>query len=167
MATTRGEFHLHPEIYESQFLPYTGVTDMVMNAIFWSPAMPQLFTKEDMKSPSFNIKVIADISCDIDGAIPATIRSTTIEDPVFGYDPQTGKKCKPFSPQSIDIMAVNNLPNEVPREASIEFGNNLIEKVMPELLKSKSDILKHATIAKNGRLTQGFEYLTDYVLKTN
>lgn len=162
-----GEFHLHPEIYESQFLPYTGVTDMVMNAIFWSPAMPQLFTKEDMKSPSFNIKVIANISCDIDGAIPATIRSTTIEDPVFGYDPQTGKECKPFSPQSIDIMAVNNLPNEVPREASIEFGNNLIEKVIPELLKSKSDILKHATIAKNGRLTQGFEYLTDYVLKTN
>jgi alanine dehydrogenase len=111
--------------------------------------------------------VIADISCDIDGAIPATIRSTTIEDPVLGYDPQTGKECKPYSPNGIDVMAVNNLPNELPREASIDFGNNLISKIMAEFILPKSDILKRATIAKNGRLAQGFEYLTDYALNTN
>lgn len=159
----RTDFHLRPENYESVFLPYTKVTDLLMNAIFWSPTMPQLFSNADMKSPSFNTKVIADISCDINGSVPATIRYTTIEDPVFGYDAQTETECAPYYAKGITVMAVSNLPNELPREASVEFGNNLNEKIMPEFLKPQSDILKRATIAKNGRLMPNFEYLTEYV----
>ena len=160
----RSEFHTHPELYESVFLPYTSAADLIMNSVFWSPSMPQLFTKADMKSSSFHCKVIADLSCDIEGSIPATIRSTTIEDPVFGYDAQTEKECAPYSKSGIDIMAVSNLPNELPREASVEFGEHLINKIMGEFLKPQSNILKRATIIKNGRLTANFEYLTDYVM---
>jgi saccharopine dehydrogenase (NAD+, L-lysine forming) len=163
----RSEFHSHPELYESIFLPYTEVTDLVMNAIFWNPAMPQLFTKNNMKSSSFKIKVIADISCDINGSMPATIRYATIEDPVFGYDPKTEQECAPYSPSGIDVMAVSNLPNELPREASIEFGDNLVSKVMGEFLKPHSSIIQRAIIAENGRLTPNYEYLTDYVLTTS
>ena len=101
---SRDEFHKHPANYTSIFLPYTTVTDLVMNAIFWSPAMPQLFSKEDMKTSAFHPKVIADISCDIDGSIPATIRYSSIEEPVFGYETQIAGKELPPPTQPMALL---------------------------------------------------------------
>jgi saccharopine dehydrogenase (NAD+, L-lysine-forming) len=158
----RNEFHHHPENYISAFLPFTKVTNIFINAIFWDPNAPVFFTKEDMRRHDFKIKVIADVTCDVDGSVPATIRDTTIESPVFGYNPSTEKEDTPYQPQVIDVMAVSNLPNELPREASSEFGDKLIEYVVEELLLEESDIIDRATIAIDGQLTKRFQYLGDY-----
>jgi saccharopine dehydrogenase (NAD+, L-lysine-forming) len=115
-----------------------------------------------MRRHDFKIKVIADVTCDVDGSVPATIRDTTIESPVFGYNPSTEKEDTPYQPQVIDVMAVSNLPNELPREASSEFGDKLIEYVVEELLLEESDIIDRATIAIDGQLTKRFQYLGDY-----
>ena len=159
----RNEFHHRPENYTSAFLPFTKVTNIFINAIFWDPHAPVFFTKEDMRRHDFKIKVIADVTCDVDGSVPATIRDTTIESPVFGYNPSTEKEDTPYQPQVIDVMAVSNLPNELPREASSEFGDKLIEYVVEELLLEQSDIIERATIASNGQLRQRYQYLQDYV----
>ncbi len=160
----REEFHNHPEQYESAFLPFAKVTNLFINSIYWSPNAPQFFEKEDMRSPDFKIKVIADITCDVNGSVPSTIRDTSIENPVFGYNPATENEETPYQPQGIDVMAVSNLPNELPREASAEFGNKLIEYVMEELIEHESNIVERASITKNGKLTPRFDYLSDYIL---
>jgi len=159
----RDDFHKHPENYDSAFSPFTKATDLFINAIFWDPRTPPFFTKKEMRSRDFKIKVIADITCDVNGSVPATIRDTSIEHPIFGYNPVTEKEEVPHQPQVIDVMAVSNLPNELPRESSAEFGNKLIEYVMEELLKPKSDIIDRATITKDGKLTDRFSYLSDYI----
>jgi hypothetical protein len=116
-----------------------------------------------MKSSSFKIKTIADISCDINGSVPATIRATTIENPVMGYNPHTESEELPYQPHVIDIMAIDNLPNELPRDASECFGEKMLSVVVPELLKPYSSMIERATIAQNGKLTDRFAYLSDYV----
>lgn len=161
----RNEFHHHPENYISAFLPFAKVSNIFINAIFWDPKAPLFFTKEEMRRPDFRLKVIADVTCDVNGSVPATIRDSTIENPVFGYNPQTEKEEAPFQPQVIDVMAVSNLPNELPRESSTEFGDKLIEYVVEELLLDESIIIERATIAKNGSLTERFRYLEDYVVE--
>jgi alanine dehydrogenase len=159
---SRSTFHQHPENYISAFLPFTKVTNIFINAIFWDPRAPVFFTKDDMRRPDFKIKVIADVTCDIDGSVPSTIREATIEKPVYGYNPLTEKEDMPFQPQVVDVMAVSNLPNELPRESSVEFGDKLIEYVVEELLHEESDIIERATITKEGKLTKRFQYLNDY-----
>ncbi|HAP02392.1 MAG TPA: alanine dehydrogenase [Bacteroidetes bacterium] len=159
----REEFHLHPELYESAFLPFAKVTNLFLNAIYWHPSAPPFFTKADMRSPDFRIKVIGDITCDVDGSVAATIRDTSIDNPVFGYNPATEKEEAPYQPQVIDVMAVSNLPNELPREASHEFGDKLIEYVVEELVENSSNIIERATIARGGKLLPRFEYLSDYI----
>ncbi len=157
-------FHNNPSEYESKFLKYSKVTDLLINTIYWNPSSPRLFELDDMKRTDFNIKSIADISCDIDGSVPATFKSTTIADPVFGYNPKSGVECNPYTEESIDIMAVDNLPCEMPKDASHEFSHNMISYVMPQLFETpNSAFLQRATIAKNGILTNYFSYLTDYV----
>lgn len=158
----RDDFHKHPQDYVSAFLPFSKVTDLFFNAIFWDPSAPAFFTKEDMRRPDFKIKVIADITCDINGSVPATIRDCTIENPVFGYNPFTEKEEAPFQSHCIDVMAVSNLPNELPRNSSEEFGDKLIDYVVEELLVDGSEIIDRATIARDGKLTSRFSYLQDY-----
>lgn len=117
-----------------------------------------------MKSDDFSIRVIADISCDIPGSIPATLRATTIEDPVYGYHPLTEQESAPYQSHTIDVMAVGNLPCELPFDASIGFGDDLIRSVLPHLLTGKTnEIIDRATIAASGKLMPKFEYLRDYV----
>ncbi|WP_009545152.1 NAD(P)-dependent oxidoreductase [Crocosphaera subtropica] len=158
-------YYKHPEEYDSIFEPYTKVSDMMINGIYWEKGVPTFFSEEDMKKDDFNIKVIADVTCDIapDASIPCTIRPSTIADPIYGYDPNLEKEIKPFQPQSIDIMAVDNLPNELPRDASEDFGNQLIDRVWDELKKPNSQMIYDATIAINGKLNQPYEYLQDFV----
>jgi hypothetical protein len=135
----------------------------MLNAIFWDPRGPRYFSLEEMNSRDFKIAAIADISCDINGSVPATLRATTIAEPVMGYDPVTQKETTPFRPDTIDIMAIDNLPNELPRDASESFGEIMVNVVLPELLKEKSEMIERATIAKDGNLTPKYEYLRDYL----
>ncbi len=160
----KSDFYQHPQEYKSTFLPYAQVCDMMINAIYWDAKIPIFFTREEMKSSRFKIKVIADITCDVDGAIPATIRSTSIEDPVFGWHAVAEKETEAFLPHTIDIMAVGNLPCELPADASEEFGENLLRYVIPYLIyDSNNPIINRATICEKGQLTEKYQYLKDYV----
>jgi saccharopine dehydrogenase (NAD+, L-lysine forming) len=160
----KADFYHNPENYVSTFKQYTQHCDVMLNAIFWNERIPRFFSKEDMKARDFKIKVIADISCDVNGSIPATMKDTTIEDPVFGYHPLSETMEAPFLKNTIDVMAVSNLPCELPYDASIAFGEQLIKYVMGNLLNAKNSRMIHfATIAQNGELTERYKYLKDYV----
>ncbi|MBC8048370.1 MAG: alanine dehydrogenase, partial [Fimbriimonadaceae bacterium] len=158
----REEFHKHADLYECDFNKYITTCDVLINCIFWNPKAPQLFTKDDMRRKDFKIKTIADVSCDVNGGVPSTIRSTTINEPVYGYDVNTESEIAPYIPEAIDIMAIDNLPNELPRSASEEFGKLLIASVWEELFKENSRMIYEATICKNGKLNEPFLYLSDY-----
>ena len=160
---SREHFHLHPEQYECKFLPYPVVSDILMNGVYWEQDVPRLFEKTDAQQEDFKIQTIADIADDSDGSVPINLGDQPIEDPVYGVDKKTLEKTAPYLASSIDIMAVANLPNELPRDASRYFGEQLIKYVFPDLLSGGSDIINRATIVKNGKLTGHFEYLRDYV----
>lgn len=158
------EFYSSPSLYESHFLKYAEVSDILIAAAFWDNRAPKLFNPQDIDSEEFSISVIADITCDIDGSIPTTIRPSTILDPIFDIDRETFSELPAFGKQtSISVMAIDNLPTELPRDASEEFGTQLMHHFIPELVKEKSTILDRATITKNGDLTIEFIYLKDYV----
>ena len=161
----REEFHKYPERYTSNFSDFTKVADILMAGAYWNPKAPVLFTREEMLSPEFRIQVIADITCDIDGSIPSTNRATTLADPLYDYDAATDSIQPALSSKKfVTVMAVDNLPCELPRSASEEFGHDLINKVLPLLNNiDHDDIIKRATIAEDGHLTANYQYLTDYV----
>jgi alanine dehydrogenase len=158
-------FIKQPAIFESDFRKFTRVTDILVTGHFWAPGSPAFFTREEMKDPGFRISVIADISCDINGPVPSTIRTTTIDDPFYGFDPFDGREVTPFSSRDgITVMAIDNLPGELPRDASEAFGKQLIESALPVLLTGeKSEMIKAATITLNGELTPAFSYLDSYL----
>ena len=163
-AWDKSDFYKHPEDYISSFEQYYQRADIMLNGIFWKQGIPVFFTPEEMKSSNFRIKIISDITCDIPGPIPSTIKSTSIENPFYGYNSFLEKEVEAFLPNSIDVQAVGNLPCELPVDASKEFGEQLIRHVLPYLLEGdKDNIIKNATIATNGKLTKKFEYLSDYV----
>lgn len=164
----REEFHKHPERYESFFHDYTREADILMAGAYWNPKAPVLFTKEEMMSPDFKIKVIADITCDINGSVPSTKKASSIADPIYDYDPVTDSVQPPLaSSKFFTVMAIDNLPCELPRSASEEFGRDLIDRVLPMLIgEDEEDVIARATIAKDGKLTAYFEYLQDYVTQT-
>ncbi|NCB07036.1 MAG: alanine dehydrogenase [Bacteroidia bacterium] len=157
-------FFNHPEMYENAFLPFAGVTDILIAAAYWDPKAPVLFTADDMKKEKFRIRVVSDITCDIEGSIPSTKKASTIADPYYDYNPATGKLEPAFSSENnITVQAVDNLPNELPKDASSDFGRNLIQKVFPSLLGEDVDgIVKRASITKDGSLTERFSYLQDF-----
>lgn len=161
----RSEFYENPELYESDFLKYAKAADLLIAGAFWDPAAPVLFKKEDILRPDFKIKVIADITCDIEGSIPSTKRASTIENPLYDYNPSDDKEEPALREEgNITVMAVDNLPNELPRNASEDFSRELVENVLPYLItEDKDNIISRATITKDGRLTQQFAYLKDYV----
>lgn len=159
---SRPEFHEHPELYRCKFLPYTEQTDILMNGIYWDKNGPRLFESSDIKEETFIIQTIADITDDAGGSVPINLGDQTIENPVYGVDKTTLKKTAPYLPGSIDIMAVGNLPNELPKDASRYFGEQLIKHILEDLVGKSSEILERATIVKKGELTSPFEYLRDY-----
>ncbi len=160
------DFYANGAQYESCFLPYAQATDIFLNCIYYDGKAPAFFTLEDMKSPEFRIKVIADITCDImpGASVPCTIRPSKIADPIYGFDPVTGQECAPFQPHGVDMMAIDNLPSELPRDASQFFGRQLINNVLPELIKGReSDAIMRGMIAEKGVLGPKFQYLSDWV----
>ena len=157
-------FFRHPEMYESIFKPYTKVTDLFIACHYWDPKSPVFMTPTDLREPDLHIRVIADVSCDIKEPIPSTIRASTIADPFYGYDPMTESETPPFDLRSITVMAVDNLPGELPRDASVDFGNMLLKKVVPSLVEGdREGIIRRATIVRDGRLTANFNYLQNYL----
>lgn len=162
----REEFHQHPEDYNCKFLPFTQTADILMNGIYWDNKIEPLFKMEDIQKPDFHLSVIADVTCDINGSVPTTIEATTIADPVYGFGRKTLRRTTAFqnTKETIDMMTVDNLPNELPKDASRHFGEHIIKFIVPELLKGKSEILNRATICNQGQLTENFAYLEDYAL---
>ncbi|MCB2406694.1 NAD(P)-dependent oxidoreductase [Hymenobacter lucidus] len=159
------DFHRNPQLYQSTFDKYLPVTDLLIACAYWHPAAPLLFTEEQTRQPNFRINTIADVTCDVNGSIPCTKRSTSIQDPLFDYNPQTGGLEEPCSREgNITVMAVDNLPCELPRNASRDFGRQLLDNVFPHLLSDDADeVIERATITRNGQLTERYQYLSDYV----
>jgi alanine dehydrogenase len=158
----RDHFHQHPGEYECLFPQYTAHTDILMNGVFWDQHVPRLFAEEAIADPSFRIRTIADITDDCNGSVPINLGDQTIEDPVYGVDRRTREKTAPYNEGSIDVMAVGNLPNELPRDASQYFGEQLIKYILPDLIGGSSQVLERATIVKEGHLTKGYDYLQQY-----
>lgn len=162
------DFYEYPELFTPGFLPYASVSDILIAGAYWDNRSPVLFERQDMISKDFAIKVIADITCDIEGSIPSTKKSSTIASPVYDYDPETDNVIEqPFrNQQYVSVMAVDNLPSELPRDASRAFGDQLVEKVLPAMLEEdREGIIRRATIAENGHLTDLYMYLQGYVSK--
>lgn len=161
----RGDFYEHPEKYEGDFLKYAKVADLLIAGAYWDPQAPVLFRREDIVKPDFKIRVIADITCDIEGSIPSTKRPCTIDEPIYDYNPTEDKIETPLSDEgNLTVMAVDNLPCELPRNASEDFGRELVNNVLPHLLGDDAeDVIKRATIAENGLLTARYSYLQNYV----
>ncbi|NDK56955.1 NAD(P)-dependent oxidoreductase [Pontibacter fetidus] len=158
------DFYAHPELYQSTFRKFTKVTDLLMACAYWDPRAPKLFSEEDTRQPEFKIDTIADITCDVDGSIPTTKRASTIPEPAYDYNKATGKLEPAYSSENnITIMAVDNLPCELPRNASRDFGRNIIDYVFPQFFNNdEGGMLARATIAKGGKLTEKYKHLQEY-----
>lgn len=158
------DFYSHSENYASTFLPYTKECDLLITGHFWDGKAPALFTKDQMKLQDFHISVIADITCDVNGSVPSTLKPSSILDPFYGYNPMTEQVDIPFAKNTVTVMAVDNLPAKLPREASEDFGKELIERVIPFFLnEDKEGMIQRATITKAGKLTPEYSYLNGYV----
>lgn len=159
---SREQFHDHPELFSCKFLPYAEQTDILLNGIYWDKNVPRLFETDNVAADTFIIQTIADITDDAGGSVPINLGDQSIEDPIYGVDRNTLQKTAPYLANSIDVMAVGNLPNELPRDASRYFGEQLIKYILDDLVKGGSDIINRATIVSKGSLTKHFDYLKDY-----
>ncbi|WP_422348797.1 NAD(P)-dependent oxidoreductase [Flagellimonas sp.] len=160
----KADFFENPEEYKSNFFRFAEVTDFYIAGHFYGDGAPYLYTREDAKHPIFKIKVVADISCDIDGPVATTIRPSEVADPIYGYDPQTESEVDFKNPSAIAVMAVDNLPCELPRDASTGFGEAFSKYVIPAFFNGDEDgILERSRMTQNGKLTKRYSYLQDYV----
>lgn len=158
------DFYKHPENYESDFMRFAAVTDFFIAGHFYGNGAPYLFTRENAKSKEFNIKFVADISCDVDGPVASTIKASTIADPIYGYHPETASEVDFKDDNAIVVMAVDNLPCELPKDASEGFGEMFLENVIPAFFNNDKDgVLQRAKMTENGKLTERFSYLQDYI----
>jgi saccharopine dehydrogenase (NAD+, L-lysine forming) len=158
----RDHFHNHPEEYECLFEKYIPHTDILMNGVYWDINVPRLFESKRISDADFRIQVIADVADDTNGSVPINLGDQNIDNPIYGVDRFSFQKTPPYLPGSVDIMAVGNLPNELPRDASKYFGEQLIKYVLPDLFGNGSDVIDRATIVKNGILTNRFNYLQSF-----
>lgn len=158
------DFFDHPEAYESDFSRFSAVSDVYIAGHFYGTGAPYIFTREDAKSKDFKIRVVADISCDIDGPVASTLRASTIADPIYGYDRLQEAEVDFMDPEAIAVMAVDNLPNELPRDASQGFSENFVTYVIPAFFNGDKDgILERGRMTQNGKLTPRYQYLDGYV----
>ena len=160
----KNDFYNHPEQYIGDFMKFAKVSDMYIAGHFFGEGSPFIFTREDAKSEDFAIKVVADISCDIDGPVACTIRPSTIADPIYGYDPRVEKEVDYKNPNAIVVMAVDNLPCELPKDASEGFGDMFMKHVLPAFFNNDEEgVLERARMTKDGKLTERYSYLQEYV----
>ena len=160
----KSDFFLHPEAYRSIFDRFTAVADMFVAGHFYGKGAPAFFTREQVKTDAFKLKVVADISCDIDGPVACTIRPSTIESPIYGYDPQTETEVNFKNANAIAVMAVDNLPCELPKDASEGFGKIFVKDIIPSFFNDDAyGVLERSRMTQNGQLTPTFSYLQAYV----
>jgi alpha-aminoadipic semialdehyde synthase len=171
------DYYNHPEKYRGIFPKHVPYLTILMNCIYWDKQYPRLVTKELVKNIWENqekpkLKVIGDISCDIEGAIEFTVKATEIDNPIFLYDPIEETVTDGAKGRGIVVMAVDNLPCELPRESSSDFGSGLI-KFVPEIAQvdfsrdfselNLSPPVKKALILHKGKLTPDYEYLEKFL----
>lgn len=158
------EFFNDPLNYESDFLKYAKVANMYVACHYWDSRAPFIFTRENAKNKDWNISLVADVSCDINCAVASTLRPSTIADPLYGYNPNTEQEDDFYSNETIGVMAVDNLPCELPKDASVDFGKMFIEHVLEPLRgNDPENIIARASETKDGKLTSYFSYLEEYV----
>ncbi len=158
------DFFDNPGEYRSNFFRFAKVSDFYIAGHYFGDGAPFLFTRKDAKQPEFKINTVADISCDIDGPVACTLRASTITDPIYGYDPQSETEKNYKNKKSIAVMAVDNLPAELPRDASAGFGDAFVKHVIPAFFNKDTDgILERARMTQNGKLTKRYAYLQDYL----
>jgi hypothetical protein len=163
-AESNSDFYNNPQEYTSDFERFSKVADIFMAGHFHGNGSPDILTRDMLNAPDNKIKVVADISCDVDGPIACTIKASTIADPFFGYLPNENKEVPYTHPGSIMVMSVDNLPCELPKDASEGFGEMFMEHVIPAFFNNDKDgILARAKMTENGKLTPRFSYLQDYV----
>lgn len=162
-SESNSDFYKNPEAYTSDFERFSKVADIFMAGHFHANASPDILTREMLNAPDNKIKVVADISCDVDGPIACTIKASTIADPFFGYLPSTNEEVSYTHPGAIVVMSVDNLPCELPKDASEGFGEMFMKHVIPAFFNNDKDgILARAKMTENGKLTPRFAYLQDY-----
>lgn len=158
----RNDFHSNPQNYNCRFTDYLSQTDILMNGIYWEKNIPRLFELEDLARNDFRIKTIADITDDRNGSVPCNLGDSTIEDPVYGVDRNSFERTSPYLPNSVDVMAVGNLPNELPRDASRYFGEQMIKHVLDDIRLGGSKTIDKATMIKAGKINEPFMYMKGY-----
>ena len=160
----KNDFYSNPKEYISNFERFTKVSDIFIAGHFYGNDAPYILTQEMLKANNCTIKVVADISCDVNGPIACTIKASTIAEPLFGYLPSEDKEVDVFHPAAIVVMSVDNLPCELPKDASEGFGEMFMKHVIPAFFNGDKDgILQRAKITENGKLTERFQYLQDFV----
>ncbi len=161
----KSHFYAHGDEYRSRFAPFYRKADIFINGIYYDRKGPVFFTREETALEDFNIRVIGDITCDImpDSSVPCTVRPGKIADPVYGFSRTTGQETAPYTPDSIDVMAIDNLPSELPRDASAFFGRQLLDNILGALIQDgESPVIRRGQITEDGHLTPPFSYLEDY-----
>lgn len=158
----RNDFHANPQNYHCHFPHYISNTDILINGIYWEKNIPRLFEMEALQSTDFRIQTIADITDDLNGSVPCNLGDSSINDPVYGVDKSSFKRTAPYLPNSVDVMAVGNLPNELARDASRYFGEQLIKHVLDDIRLGGSELINHATMISNGEINQPYLYMKDY-----
>ena len=158
----RNDFHDNPQAYNCRFTEYLAHTDILMNGIYWEKNIARLFAMEDLQRTDFRIQTIADITDDRNGSVPCNLGDSTIDEPVYGVDRKSFEKTAPYLPGSVDVMAVGNLPNELPRDASRYFGEQMIKFVLNDIRQGGSRVIEQATMIDAGKLTPSFEYMKAY-----
>ncbi|MEO7307666.1 MAG: NAD(P)-dependent oxidoreductase [Ferruginibacter sp.] len=158
----RNDFHSNPQNYNCRFTEYIPGTDILINGIYWEKNIPRLFEMDDLKKENFRIQTIADITDDLHGSVPCNLGDSTIADPVYGVDKTSFERTDPYLANSVDIMAVGNLPNELSRDASRYFGEQLIKFVLDDIRLGGSKLIEHATMVDAGKLNEPYGYMKDY-----
>ena len=160
----KSHFYNNPTEYISDFERFTKVSDMFIAGHYYANEAPVILSREMLKAPDNKIKVVADISCDVGGPIACNLRASTIAYPFYGYHPYEDREVDINHPAAIVVMAVDNLPCELPRDASEGFGEMFIKHIIPAFFNGdKDEILKRAQITHNGKLTERYKYLAGYV----
>jgi saccharopine dehydrogenase (NAD+, L-lysine-forming) len=164
-ASSKSDFYTNPGSYQSDFLKFAKTAEMFVAGHYYAAGSPFLFTRENAKSKEFKIRTVADVSCDINGPVACTIQPSNIQNPIYGYNPFTELIDDYAKPDVIAVMAVDNLPCELPKDSSIDFGAELIKHILPCLLSTDPHkVIERATICENGKLTEQFSYLESYVM---
>ncbi len=161
---SKADFYKNPELYDSNFERFSREADIFIAGHFYKTGSPKILTKEMLNGAHNQIKVVADISCDVDGPIDSTLRASTIADPIYGYYPRENKEVSIEHPAAVVVMAVDNLPCELPKDASEGFGETFIDQVMPAFFNNDKDgVFERACVTDKGKLTERFKYLEDFL----